>query len=220
MATSQSVRKEDPTLESLVSSMKNYPHLTMIHDLEFRNTTEKGLSLEKVHERILHFMGLDPKAAYKFIIGTDCQVHVGHTKFITGVVIQCMGKGAWACYRQVIVPRAMISIKEKLSTETFYSEEIALFFDERRRSAMEDIVLPFIYQGASFEMFIHIDAGSDLLRNKTAVFVEEMARRVESMGMVPIIKPDSYVASSYANKFSKKPYHPAEHAHKLSDGSL
>jgi uncharacterized protein len=203
-----------------VNLMKKYPHLTMIHDLEFRNTTEKGLSLEKVHERILHFMQLDPKAQYKFIIGTDCQVHAGHTKFITGVVIQRMGKGAWACYRQVIMPRTLRSIKEKLSTETSYSEEIALFFNEQRRSEMEDIVLPFVYQGASVEMFIHIDAGKDKLKNKTAMFVEEMVRRVESMGMVPVIKPDSYVASSYANRFSKKPYQPAEAGIVLSDGSL
>ncbi|WP_090788181.1 ribonuclease H-like YkuK family protein [Paenibacillus sp. GP183] len=200
--------------------MKKRPYLTMIHDLEFRNTTEKGLSLEKVHERILHFMRLDPKAEYKFIIGTDCQVHTGHTKFITGVVIQRMGKGAWACYRQVIIPRTFSSIKEKLSTETSYSEEIALFFNEQRRSEMEDIVLPFVYQGASVEMFIHIDAGTDKLKNKTAMFVEEMVRRVESMGMVPIIKPDSYVASSYANRFSKKPYHPTEAGITLSNGIL
>jgi predicted RNase H-related nuclease YkuK (DUF458 family) len=200
--------------------MKKHHHLTMIHDLEFRNTTEKGLSLEKVHDRILHFMRMDPKAEYKFIIGTDCQVHPGHTKFITGVVIQRMGKGAWACYRQVIMPRALISVKEKLSTETLYSEEIAMSFNEQRRSEMEDIVLPFIYQGASFEMFIHIDAGADKLRNKTAIFVDEMVRRVESMGMVPIIKPDSYVASSYANRFSKKPYLPQDGRDTLSDGSL
>ena len=200
--------------------MKKYPHLTMIHDLEFRNTTEKGLSLEKVYERVLHFMRLDPKAIYKFIIGTDCQVHAGHTKFITGVVIQRMGKGAWACYRQVIMPRGYFSIKEKLSTETSYSEEIAIFFNDQRRAEMEDIVMPYIYQGASFEMFIHIDAGADKLRNKTAMFVEEMVRRVESMGMVPIIKPDSYVASSYANKFSKKPYNPSEQSILLSNSSI
>ena len=77
---------------------------TTNHPLEFRNTTERGLNLDTVHERILQFMRLDPVATYKFIIGTDCQVHTGHTKFITGVVIQRLGKGAWACYRQVIVP--------------------------------------------------------------------------------------------------------------------
>ncbi|MNI22061.1 hypothetical protein D3C73_756070 [compost metagenome] len=190
--------------------MKKPSHLSIIHDLEFRNTTERGLSLEKVHERIVQFMRQEPKSVYKFIIGTDCQVHVGHTKFITGVVIQRMGRGAWACYRQVIIPRALESVKEKLSLETMYSEEIAMCFQERRRLEMEDIILPYMYQGASFQMYIHIDAGNDALKHKTALFVDEMVQRVESVGMVPIIKPDSYVASSYANKYSKKPYRAEE----------
>ncbi|MEW9697627.1 ribonuclease H-like YkuK family protein [Paenibacillus sp. SI8] len=194
--------------------------ITMTHSLEFRNTTERGLSLETVHERILHFMRLDPAAVYKFIIGTDCQVHPGHTKFITGVVIQRMGKGAWACYRQVIIPRAMTSVKEKLSTETALSEEIAMYFDEHKRRDMEDIILPHLYQGATFDMYIHIDAGEDENRNKTAKFVQEMVRRVESVGMVPVIKPDCYVASSYANRFSKKPYQHGFQDQEVIDGSL
>jgi predicted RNase H-related nuclease YkuK (DUF458 family) len=177
---------------------------SLSHGLEFRNTTEKKLSLEQVHERIIRFINLDPKGEYKFIIGTDCQVHKGYTKFITGVVIQRPGNGAWACYRQVILPRQLTSIKEKLSTETSLSEEIALFFSEDKRKEMEDIVLPFVYKGSSFESYIHIDAGSDPIKNKTALYVAEMVLRVESLGMVPIIKPDSYVASAYANRFSKK----------------
>ncbi|MFD0698291.1 ribonuclease H-like YkuK family protein [Paenibacillus sp. GCM10027628] len=188
--------------------------------LEFRNTTEKGLDIETVHARVLHFMRLDPAAVYKFIIGTDCQVHPGHTKFITGVVIQRLGKGAWACYRQVIVPRALTSVKEKLSTETALSEEIALFFDDHKRRDMEDIILPHVYQGASIDMYIHIDAGQDENKNRTAKFVQEMVRRVESVGMVPVIKPDCYVASSYANRFSKKPYEFVRQDQEVTDGSL
>ncbi len=175
--------------------------------LEFRNTSEAKLNLEQVHERILRFIKLDPKGEYKFIIGTDCQVHRGYTKFITGVVIQKPGSGAWACYRQIILPRQLISIKEKLSTETSLSEEIALYFSDGKRQEMEDIVLPYVYKGASFESYIHIDAGSDLVKNKTAQYVAEMVLRVESLGMVPIIKPDSYVASAYANRYSKTQHH-------------
>jgi len=33
-----------------------------------------------------------------------------------------------------------------------------------------------------------------------------MAGRVASLGMVPVIKPDAYVASAYANRHSKKPF--------------
>lgn len=194
--------------------------LTTTHPLEFRNTTERGLNLDTVHERILHFMRHDPVATYKFIIGTDCQVHQGHTKFITGVVIQRLGKGAWACYRQVIVHRALHSIREKLSMETALSEEIAMYFDESKRQDMENIILPHLYQGASFDMFIHIDAGDDENKNRTAKFVQEMVRRVESVGMVPVIKPDCYVASAYANRFSKKPYQPIYENHEVIDGIL
>lgn len=165
-------------------------------------------------------MRLEPAATYKFIIGTDCQVHSGHTKFITGVVIQRLGKGAWACYRQVIVHRALHSIKEKLSMETALSEEIATYFDEAKREDMENIVLPHLYQGASFDMYIHIDAGDDENKNRTAKYVQEMVTRVESVGMVPVIKPDCYVASAYANRFSKKPYLPLYEDREVKDGSL
>ena len=34
-------------------------------------------------------------------------------------------------------------------------------------------------------------------------FVEEMVNRIEAMGLEPKIKPDSFVASSYANRFTK-----------------
>ncbi|WP_275691024.1 ribonuclease H-like YkuK family protein [Paenibacillus aceris] len=131
-----------------------------------------------------------------------------------------MGKGAWACYRQVIVHRALHSIKEKLSMETALSEEIATYFDEAKRQDMENIVLPHLYQGASFDMYIHIDAGDDETKNRTAKFVQEMVRRVESVGMVPVIKPDCYVASAYANRFSKKPYLPLYEDREVIDGSL
>ncbi|MCD1257724.1 ribonuclease H-like YkuK family protein [Paenibacillus athensensis] len=200
--------------------MKRQTQWTPVNELEFRSKTESGLTLHKVFERIVRFMKLTPCARYKLMIGTDCQVHPGHTKFITGVVIQRMGAGAWACYRQVVWPRTVVSIQEKLSAETDYSEEIALFFDRQRRSKLEEIVLPFRYEGAALELFIHIDAGSDTLRNRTAAFVEEMAGRVESLGMVPVIKPDAYVASAYANRHSKKPFTGVFAARKLEQRPL
>ncbi|WP_139491523.1 ribonuclease H-like YkuK family protein [Brevibacillus dissolubilis] len=184
--------------------MKKKNHLTLIHHGEFQNTTNRRMTLEDVYARMLHFMQQDPRAAYELCIGTDSQVHRWYTTFITGLVLRRMGKGAWACYRKVVVPRRFDSIAEKLSTETAYSEEIAMHFVDIRLHEMEDIVLPYVYQGASLEAFVHIDAGDDIVRNKTAPYVMEMVRRVESMGMTAKIKPESTIASSYANKFTKK----------------
>lgn len=178
----------------------------LIHGVEFKNTTESGLTLPKVHEKIISFMNDDPRANYNLMIGTDCQVHNGHTTFITGIIIQRVGRGAWACYRQIVVPRELESVKEKLSMETAYSEEVAMFFTGDKRSDLEDVILPFVYQGASLDFYIDVDAGVDPKINKTAPFVAEMVLRVESMGMKARIKPDAVAACAYADKHSKKPH--------------
>jgi predicted RNase H-related nuclease YkuK (DUF458 family) len=37
----------------------------------------------------------------------------------------------------------------------------------------------------------------------TKEFIQEMTSKVSAMGIIPKIKPDSYTAFSYANKFTK-----------------
>lgn len=147
-------------------------------------------------------MKINPRGNYRLMIGTDSQVHHDYTLFITGIVIQNEGKGAWACIKKEITPRRMEHLHERISKETSLTEEVVAMFTEERKNNMIDIVLPFIYQGSSFTMEGHLDIGSGK-RNKTKIYVEEMMARIESMGLEPKIKPDSFVASSYANRFTK-----------------
>lgn len=168
----------------------------------FQNLQERKMNFEQVFERIIKFMKLNHNGNYRLIIGTDSQVHHKYTIFITGIVILNEGKGAWACIRKVIIPRRMTRLHERISQETSLTEEIVALFTEERKNAMIDIVLPYIYKGATFTMEGHLDIGSGN-RNKTKIFVEEMVARIESMGLEPKIKPDSFVASSYANRFTK-----------------
>lgn len=170
--------------------------------LPFQNLKEKNLTFEDVFERILHFMYIQPRGNYKLIVGTDSQVHPAHTLFITGIVVQNAGKGAWACIRKCSVPRKMLHLHERISFETSLTEEIVALFDEEKKNKMIDVVLPFIYQGASFTMEGHLDIGAGS-RNKTKEYVAEMVARMESIGVEAKIKPEAYVASSYANKFTK-----------------
>lgn len=168
----------------------------------FQNLQERKMNFKQVFERIIKFMKLNHNGNYRLIIGTDSQVHHKYTIFITGIVILNEGKGAWACIRKVIIPRRMTRLHERISQETSLTEEIVALFTEERKNAMIDIVLPYIYKGATFTMEGHLDIGSGN-RNKTRIFVEEMVARIESMGLEPKIKPDSFVASSYANRFTK-----------------
>lgn len=116
------------------------------------------------------------------------------------------GRGAWFCYRQVIVPREIESLQEKLSLETTFSQEIAMYFDGAKRALLEDIILPHVYHGAEFQLFIDIDAGKDAKRNRTSTFVADMVGRIEAMGLSARVKPEAIVASSVSNRFTKTPY--------------
>ncbi|WP_175615988.1 ribonuclease H-like YkuK family protein [Piscibacillus halophilus] len=168
----------------------------------FENLKEKHMTFEQVFDHILNFMRLNPNGNYKLMIGTDSQVQHDHTLFITGIVIQCEGKGVWACLQKNKVPRKITNLHEKISYETSLSESVFSMFTQERKDAMYEIVLPHVDRGASFTIEGHIDIGAGE-RNKTRVFINEMIARIESMGAQPKIKPDAFVASSYANRFTK-----------------
>jgi uncharacterized protein len=172
-------------------------------NLLFQNVSENRLTLDDVFRRITAFMEKDPKRGYRFIVGTDCQGHSRTTTFVTGIVIHRVGNGAWACFRKVTVPQRFYSIRQKLSMETAMSLEIISAFGSEKLKHLEDIVLPYVYQGSSFRAYVDIDAGSDELVNKTAPFVLEMVRLVEAMGLSARIKPDAVIASGYANRYTK-----------------
>ncbi|WP_010095646.1 ribonuclease H-like YkuK family protein [Ornithinibacillus scapharcae] len=173
-----------------------------LYDFSFQNLTNKSMTFNEVYYHIIRFMKKDPTGRYRLIFGTDSQVHTTYTRFITGIVIQCESKGAWACIRKVMVPRKMMNLHERISYETTLTEEVVSMFTEEKKEQLINIVLPHIYKGSSFTIEGHIDIGSST-KNKTRVFVNEMVGRMESLGIEPKIKPDSFVASSYANRFTK-----------------
>lgn len=168
----------------------------------FQNLQECRMSFDQVFERIVSFMKRNPSGNYRLMVGTDSQVHKAQTVFITGVVIQNKGTGVWACIRKVIIPRKMMQLHERISLELSLTEEIVTLFSEERKTQLIEIILPYLYQGATFTMEGHIDIGAGK-RNKTREFVKEMVTRIGSMGVEPKIKPDAFVASSYANRYTK-----------------
>ncbi|AMW99136.1 ribonuclease H-like YkuK family protein [Rummeliibacillus stabekisii] len=168
----------------------------------FQNLQEKNMDFEDVFREIAYFMNRNPLGNYRLIVGTDSQVHKVDTIFITGIVVVDEGKRVWACMRRVLVPRKMVHLHERISLELSFTEEIVSLFTEERKKQLIEIILPNIYNGATFTMEGHIDIGSGQ-RNKTREFVHEMVNRIESIGVEPKIKPDAFVASCYANRYTK-----------------
>lgn len=169
----------------------------------YQNLTNKRMSFEHIFAKIVEFMEKNPEGNFKLMVGTDSQVHARETIFITGIVIKQEGKGVWACIKKVAVPRKMENLYERISYETMLSEEIFSYFTEERKNRLIQIVLPYVYtKGSTFEIEGHIDIGAGN-RNKTRIFVKEMVSRIKSMGAEPKIKPEAFVASGYANRYTK-----------------
>jgi len=171
-------------------------HLTL-HDFSFQNTQEKNLTLHQVLDRVVKFITYDPYGEFRFMIGTDSQVYRKHTTFVTGIVIQRMGKGVWACYRKVKLD-GQKNLREKITTETELTQEVAGFFDQEKEQRIRSL-LP---AGSNFSKECHLDIG-DGAQNKTRMFVTEMMKVIEATGYQAKIKPHSYVASHYANYYTK-----------------
>ncbi|GAF65801.1 hypothetical protein BTS2_2700 [Bacillus sp. TS-2] len=173
-------------------------------NLTFENSYEKNLTFDDVFQRILSFMSRDPNGKYRLMVGTDSHVHSYNkgTKFITAIVIAQQGTGVWACIRKRTIPKKFLNLHEKISMETSLTEELVSLFTEEKMNQLVDIILPSIYNGASFAIEGHLDIGNGE-RNKTRLLVTEMIARLQSIGIEPKIKPDAIVASTYANRYTK-----------------
>ncbi len=113
----------------------------------FQNLSQKNMSFNQVFHYIRQFMEKDPTGCYKLMFGTDSQIHPGHTRFITGLVIHCERKGAWACIRKVIIPRKMLNLHERISLETTLTEEVVSMFTEDKKEELIILFCPIYIRG-------------------------------------------------------------------------
>ncbi|MFB4164985.1 ribonuclease H-like YkuK family protein [Alteribacillus sp. JSM 102045] len=174
----------------------------MGRNFRFHNLSKKNMTFANVYHHIEAFIKQNPKAQYRLMIGTDSQVHPKTTRFVTGIVIRREGHGVWACLKKYEVKRRVEHLHEKVSMETYLTEEVAQLFTPAKKQQLFKIVLPYIDEGSSFVFEGHLDVGKGK-RNKTKIYVEEMIARLEVHGMRTRVKPDSFVASSYANRYTK-----------------
>lgn len=178
--------------------------LHYLNKMIFSNSSNQNMNFEEVFENILSFIRQDPTSYYKLAIGTDSHVK-NATRFVTAIHIHRIGqdgigKGAWGCIKQHIIARRITSLREKISIETSLTQELLFLIDYTRVSEILDILLPFADKGADFHLEAHIDIGHN---GATRDLIQEMVGRFYGMGIDTKIKPDSYVASSYADRYTK-----------------
>jgi predicted RNase H-related nuclease YkuK (DUF458 family) len=164
----------------------------------FRNTKQETFTFTEMFSRILNFIKEDSKTSYRIAIGTDSMVKTT-TCFITAVLVHRVGKGAIAFLKKVIIPRPIHSLREKISTEITFTQEIAYMFTPERIDQIYEAVLT-ADETNHLDLEIHIDIGS---QGPTKELIKEMVGRVSGMGFDVKIKPYSTAASSLANRYTK-----------------
>lgn len=162
------------------------------------NSTNKNMNLEQVAENILDFIKRNPNGELRLMVGTDSQLIGNKTCFATGIVIHNVGKGAWCCVKKEIEPRRVKSLSEKIHMETATTYQIVCALNDMVVSKALEVLME--NKNIDFHMEAHIDVGKF---GATRVLIREMVGYFEGLGIEAKIKPYSFVASSYANKYSK-----------------
>jgi predicted RNase H-related nuclease YkuK (DUF458 family) len=155
----------------------------------FTSPSLGSITLEKVFEDINSFVNQNPHDLFKIVVGTDSMTKT-ETIFVSAIVIHRLGKGARYYYRKE-TRHHINSLRHRIFYETALSMEIVTHLKE------------FLATGGLLEkvkLEVHVDIGNF---GRTRDLIREVVSMVTGSGMVAKIKPDSFGASSVADRFTK-----------------
>jgi len=159
--------------------------------LSFYNPSFGEIGLEQLLAEIERFINEDENSFYSLVIGTDSQARRLNGKaeidFVTAVIVYRKGKGAryfWRREKQTIAP----VLRDKIYTETLMSLDLAQNIVPKIRKRIS---------AGKYDLEIHIDVGP---LGPTRDMIREVVGMVSGNGYVAKTKPDSWGASSVADK--------------------
>lgn len=137
---------------------------------------------------IVGYMQEIPDHRYRIIIGTDSQF-AEETCFVTAVIVHREGRGARYYYARD---------KEQVSR----SLRQRIFYETARSLGVASVLAGKLAENgyADLNVEIHLDVGEN---GKTKELIREVVGMVVGSGFHARIKPDSYGASTVADKYTK-----------------
>ena len=163
----------------------------------FKSPTYGKLGIDQIPDKILMFYNdhLKFESQMQIIIGTDSQ-NFDKTKVVSVVAVICEGHGGIFFYEITHQP-LIRDVRTKLHVETNDSLRVAESLVETMENdkKFEEMYL-------SCPIAIHVDAGNS--RNgKTRELIPELVGWIKACGYDCSVKPDSFVASTIADRLSK-----------------
>ncbi len=163
----------------------------------FRTGSKKKIEFRDIPEAILRFYRAHEQydAACQIIIGTDSQ-NFSDTKMVTVIAVICEGHGGIFFY-EITRKRLIRDVRQKLHVETMDSLRVAedLVMELESQEKYQDLYL-------SCPVSIHVDAGNSE-KGKTRPLIPELVGWIRACGYEARVKPESFVASTIADRISK-----------------
>lgn len=161
----------------------------------FFNPTKGNLTSEQVIAEMIEYMSLKPDMFYDIIVGCDSS-SVDMPNFPVVVAILRVGEGGRFFLKNVTyspqICKKFANWKNRIIEEVLLSCELAVLF---KKDFTQRIPANLKYQ---FE-YIHADIGE---KGQTKDMVKELTGLIRGNGFEPKIKPESYIASVVADRFS------------------
>jgi predicted RNase H-related nuclease YkuK (DUF458 family) len=145
------------------------------------------VSYDRMIEIIKDFIKKSPHSNYKISVGTDTQ-NFGYTKTVIVVAVHREGSGGIFFY-DIKKVKKITNLNQKLLYETENSLNLAT----KLSKTLEE-------EAINLGINIHVDAGNN---GKSSKLIPEIVGWIKACGFNCETKPDSYAASSIANKYSK-----------------
>jgi uncharacterized protein len=161
----------------------------------FFNPTKGNLTLRQAIEEIISFMKEDPDTRHELIVGCDSSARIDPT-FPLAIVVLKEKKGGRFFLKRIHYhnSRKFYSRQERILEEVMLSCQLALWLrDYLEKRELEEEFLKYEFK------YIHADIGENGL---TKDMIREVVGMIRGNGFEPRIKPDSFAASSVADRFS------------------
>ena len=162
----------------------------------FQSYTYGNLNINQIPEKLLEFYEKTKQydTPFQIVVGTDSQ-NFSDTKMVS-VIAALREEHGGIFFYEIDRMNRISNVKQKLNTETSKSLEIMMsLVDELETDRYKTL-----YDNSLLS--IHVDAGySD--KGKTKELIPGLIGWIKACGFEAHVKPDSFAASSIADKISK-----------------
>jgi predicted RNase H-related nuclease YkuK (DUF458 family) len=160
----------------------------------FYNPTKGNLKIDQVIKELFNYISEKPENFYDIIIGCDSSSDQ-EPYFPVVIVILRVGEGGRFFIKKINYQnRKFYSWKVRVLEEVLLSCQIALFL-RKKIEKIQKKTNNFHYQFR----YIHADVGEN---GQTKDMIKEVTGLIRGNGFEPKIKPESFAATSVADRFS------------------